>query len=144
MASLAEDEVQKHRHLRAFTSTSVSTVHGRLSCGSLVAAALRHAEALCVLHAKCRSGLRRSSFSTACHSLFQYSAPGSPEAEGKAEYLTTVIDTINQWQGSTIGLAKFFSLARGKLQRHRNGIREVAALQSVVQAVDIMHSTDLS
>lgn len=77
LASLAEDELQKQRHLRPFTSPSIGTVHG------------------------------------------------TPEAEGKAEYLTSVIDTINEWQGSTIGLAKLFSLARGKLQRHRHGIREV-------------------
>lgn len=82
---------------------------------------------------------------------------GSPEAEGKAEYIMAVIETINQWQGTTIGLAKFFSLARGKLQRHRIGIREVHAEQSqqlwnrqmrlwslAYQAVRIGHKTLLS
>ena len=70
----------------------------------------------------------------------RFLAAGSPEAEGKAEYLTSVIETINKWQGSTIGLAKFFSLARGKLQRHRNGIREVHHLPFSFIPFQCLHS----
>ncbi|KAK9804158.1 hypothetical protein WJX73_006372 [Symbiochloris irregularis] len=76
-ASLVEDQIQRQRNLRPFTSKAVAIVQG------------------------------------------------TPEAQGKAEYLTSVIHTANEWQGSTIGIAKFFSLARGRLQRHRNSIREV-------------------
>lgn len=114
LASLAEDELQKQRHLRPFTSPSIGTVHGMP--GGACTAPARQLE----IDLKQPEQSRQKG---SC--VRQVPHAGTPEAEGKAEYLTSVIDTINEWQGSTIGLAKLFSLARGKLQRHRHGIREV-------------------
>ena len=55
---------------------------------------------------------------------------GTPEAQGKAEYLTAVVSSLNRWQASTLGLSSVYQWLHGSLQLHQNAIREVGVCSS--------------
>ena len=54
---------------------------------------------------------------------------GTPEARGKAEWLTTVVSGLNKWQASTLGLATVYQWLQGSLQLHQRAMWEVTARQ---------------
>ena len=49
---------------------------------------------------------------------------GSPEAEGKAELIDTVVASITKWQGYTGGMSRVVSRVAGSLRKHRSAIHE--------------------
>ena len=68
---------------------------------------------------------------------------GTPEAQGKTDYLLTVVSSLNRWQASTLGLSMVWQWLHGSLQLHQSAMREVGAGPACplcMAACDALHS----
>lgn len=57
-------------------------------------------------------------------------ATGTPEAQGKADYVSSLVAEINHRKGFTAGLSQVLARAAGSLSKRRTALHQVSAKQT--------------